>query len=134
MVATPWLAKRVGRYRIVLRSVYANPSLLLPVRAGAATAPLAGIALISAGLATTLIKPWSAWAAWPFLICMCAATLLAYRYPRGFLPAWLEQDLAAGRLTIARADRFDWLFLAIVGPLMIVAALTYPLFVVTQLG
>jgi hypothetical protein len=133
MIATPWLAPRVPAYRATLRSVYSNESLFLPVRMGTATAPFAGVALVCAGLATMLPKPWNAWAPWPFLAGSCAVILLAYRCPQRLLPSWLRSDLESGQLAPARPDGFDWAFLLVTGPLMIIAVLTYPAFVVMQL-
>jgi hypothetical protein len=122
-------AERSERGRDLARRMYSDSSWPQPTRNLVPLAPLWVAMLLAFGVA--LVVPRSA-APWPVLVAFVIGTVafvLAYRVPAPFLPRWLREDIASGKVPPATPTRGDWLLFWLVLPFAVLAVVTVPVLI-----
>src|SRR5262249_41702415 len=101
-------ARRSRDHAAGLLAMYRNPGYPIAIRNGIAVGPILLIGVATAVLPGILLGRTAAqWMTVPALLIAQTGYVLAYRVPAPFLPQWLLEDLATGRLDVARPDSGD---------------------------
>jgi hypothetical protein len=113
----------------VRRSLYSNSSLTLAVRNLPALAPIWVGMLLAYSTAVLVPRPTALWLVLVAFLLGTAAFILSYRVPAPLLPAWLREEVEAGRTLVATPTTSDWLLFWIVVPLAVLAIVSVPLLI-----
>jgi hypothetical protein len=132
IAARPW-ADRSTRMRNQLRLMYADSRRTRPIfyRCAGPLGFLWGTGWILVSAIALVPTVWAAGLLMlPGLVMMQVAFGLSYRLPPALLPRWLRKEIQLGTIQAARPTTLDWVILAMVLPILVIADVGIPYLIV----